>query len=228
MANVIIGKVRISKGTQFNQSYETAAWHKGFTTQENILVDVYGKYEEEEVAYLGKVGDNTVHYTVEGICDSSDFTSHWMGSPIGKGKVNEHVGEKMRVTRSPYAHSVANDLVNEPYKTRHILNDDFRARKQYYIWQGEIKSTCGIYYKGLDLCGDLMERPELSEYIFNRAKTINGKEYAVIFFEQEEEYHLVEVKGGTVISIMARSYSDDATEWDNWVEIREAFEKIGK
>lgn len=221
--SVIIGKIRIAKGTQFKQSYETASWYKTMTMDKDIDVDIHAVINKDEggcregykLLRLGKVADRSVSYSVNGVCDGSDFTSLWGGSQIGASKVNEDVGTEMKYYCNPYAHSVASSIVNSPFKTNIRLNSEFRARKSYF-WStldNAIKNSYRIYLKEQDICGNLMENPEFSEYIFDSAKEVNGKVFAVILNSNDEEYVLVEVIGNDISIIESAPFdSYDSVE----------------
>lgn len=233
--SVVIGKIRIAKGTQFKQSYETASWYKSMTIDKDIEEEIYavinqdkgGCREGYKLLSLGKVGDTSVVYSVKGVCDGSDFTSLWGGNQIGASKIDEHIGEEMEYHCSPYAHSIASGIVNKPFETRVKLNDKFRARKSYY-WSSldnKINNSYGIYLKEQDVCGNLMENPNFSEYIFDTAKEVNGKVFAIILNINDEEYALVEIIGNDILIIDTAPFDTKGNYEGSW-KITQSFIEI--
>lgn len=221
MSRLIIGKIRIAKGTKFTQQYDCAAWYKSMTLDKDVVVEVYGNYKEyrhnEVDLTIGQIEDTRIGYTVNGIVDSSDFTSYFGGNAIGS-KVNEEVGNEMKYTSSMYAHSLASSILDGGSKV--VLSEEFRARKTYYTWDNEIKNSYGIFNKELDVCGTLMEF--FKGRIFSWAKVLeNGTVIVVELVESTKEYRIVELIGD-VLYELAR-FDFDTKGWENSNAVRELF-----
>lgn len=222
MTNVIIGKIRFAKGKEFTQQYECAAWHKRMVLESDTEVELRGKMQvtkhgELELVY-GKINDTNVFYTVEGTVNSSDFTSHFGGNPIGS-KVNEEIGEHMQYTGSMYAHALAHGIINGTNKNI-TLNERFRARKTYHVWDGEIKNSYGIFDKELDICGTIMKRfPEIT---FQWAKKLeNDSIIAVTLDDEKTAYNIVAVGEQEIIKLF--SFEFDKTGFENSNKMRDTY-----
>lgn len=209
MANdkIIVGRVRISKGTKLTKQYEVASWYQTMTVDRDMEVTLYA----QSMGSDGRIRDTS--YMVNGFCDGSNFTSLYMGIPVGEGNIDKDIGQPISIWEHPREYNIAEYVLDNPYNkdAKYIIYPQYRVRKSYFMSNGELHYTNGIFLKENDLVGTLQE--EMTEYIIEDAKIISDKVLAVIISEEMEELHLVEVvnaQNNEIIPIAHVGYDEES------------------
>lgn len=145
-----IGVFVLDKEEVFRNTYETAAWYEDVKVQSGEY-PVFAQIKHTDLTPKmspGQIMDTSVGCRLDGFVVGSDFSSLFHGSVITP-KVDEKVGQESSHYLSRYAHSVAQSIL-ESDNPRFRLNDDFHARKTFYIHKGELRNSYGIYHKATD------------------------------------------------------------------------------
>lgn len=184
MGEVKIGFFELKEDKVFRNTYETAAWHQDILVSSGIY-PIYGEVKNTDLTPRmspGQIEDTSLFSKLEGRVVSSDFSSLFFGNTIAQ-KINENVGEQSVHVVNPYAHSIALSIIKGE-ETKFKLNDDFHARKSYYVQDGKVEYTGGIFKKNDDLVWKVQQRMNSGEYVLCARGLKNGS-IATIVFEEE-------------------------------------------
>lgn len=135
---VRIGTYTLTEDTKFhNANYATAAWWT------DVMVPA-GEYAVmAEVDEDGKVEDDTVNVALDGTCVDAYFGTLLCGVPInGEAHKDRNVGRPETYYLHPYAHALANALLNKPEDVdRYTLDANFVAVPVPFVGTHGVPST---------------------------------------------------------------------------------------
>lgn len=140
-----IGWYVLEEDQTFRNSFECAAWHQDVKVKAGRY-PLFGKFEfrENDRCWVSKINYMSVSCRLDGIVESSDFTSHFAGNAIGS-KVDQDKGKAASYYINPYAHSVAHSIIKSDGNCSYQLLEEFEAKEIPFVYDGVEKVTYGIF-----------------------------------------------------------------------------------
>ena len=144
--NFQIGWYNVPEDTKMtDRGFACAAWSRTVAIKAGkypVMSNGYN-YHERDRRYTAKLADTSISVILEGEIVADDFGGRFCGKPIGAYDEKQNAGTPGTIILSPYAHSVAWDVIGN--KGSIELLPQFEARVIHFEYDGEQKQTAGIF-----------------------------------------------------------------------------------
>jgi len=149
-----IGWFHLKEDTEFDNTYECAAWYERVLVKAGkypvVVYDYREKEREDGVEVDGHIG--SAYVIMDGTITSDYFGAMFCGVPVGTYDNKQNAGKESSYSMHSYLYGIADAILNknEIYmrKGEWELFPEYEAREIKFEYDGEEHTTHGIFLKG--------------------------------------------------------------------------------